>query len=70
MGVALVEKLSFDQANIQVESVEDGGQKISLCEVFLSKVMLRTRISGFNQLMKLIKRLNRLKRKLTQGFRY
>ena len=54
MGVTLVEKLSFDQANIQVESVDDNGTK----NLFMRGVFIQGDVknNGFTQLMKLIKR--------------
>ena len=45
MGVTLVEKLSFDQANIQVESVDDNGTK----NLFMRGVFIQGDVKNQNQ---------------------
>ena len=68
MGVALVEKLSFDQANIQVESVEDGGQK----NLFMRGVFIQGDVKNQNQRVYPINEINKavksLKEKINSGF--
>ena len=68
MGVALVEKLSFDQANIQVESVEDGGQK-NLC---MRGIFIQGDVKNQNQrvypMQEIGKAVKSLKEKINSGF--
>ncbi|MAI03668.1 MAG: hypothetical protein CMQ75_03995 [Gammaproteobacteria bacterium] len=68
MGVALVEKLSFDQANIQVESVDDGGQK----NLFMRGVFIQGDVKNQNQRVYPINEINKavksLKEKINSGF--
>ena len=68
MGVALVEKLSFDQANIQVESVEDGGQK-NLC---MRGIFIQGDVKNQNQrvypMQEISKAVKSLREKINSGF--
>ena len=68
MGVALVEKLSFDQANIQVESVEDGGQK-NLC---MRGIFIQGDVKNQNQrvypMQEIGKAVKSLREKINSGF--
>ena len=62
MGVALVEKLSFDQANIQVESVEDGGQK----NLFMRGVFIQGDVKNQNQRVYPINEINKAVKSLKE----
>ena len=68
MGVTLVEKLSFDQANIQVESVDDNGMK----NLFMRGVFIQGDVKNQNQRVYPINEINKavktLKEKITSGF--
>ena len=68
MGVALVEKLSFDKANIQVDYVEDGGQK-NLC---MRGIFIQGDVKNQNQrvypMQEISKAVKSLREKINSGF--